>query len=323
MRFRTLVSAAACAAGARPFTLPSDGQTIASALALATASFTDSGVPEPALSAEHLLTRCAGFGSSRAALSIHKQEHLDDGARVAFETMCTERLARRPVQYILGDWDFLDLTLTMRAPVLIPRPETEELVELVLEAHGHARGGDSGATSFLDVGCGSGAIGLALLHRLPEARCVAIDVSAAAAELSAHNAELCGLADRYRVELVDGGVAACAFDVRFDVIVANLPYIPRSDMETLEPEVAWYEDVGALCGGEDGLDIVRETLAAAPRLLRSDGPRTIWLEVDPTHPALIDCMLRKQQSELSMEMVREIADASGRPRFCEIRWRGP
>ena len=119
-------------------------------------------MPEASLSAEHLLTRAAGFGSSRAALASQLNSPLDEDARDLFAEMCARRLERVPVQYILGDWDFHALTLAVRPPVLIPRPETEELVELVLDAHG--AGGAERAATFLDVGCGSGAIGLAPLR---------------------------------------------------------------------------------------------------------------------------------------------------------------
>ena len=111
----------------------------------------------------------------------------------------------------------------------------------------------------------------------------------------------------------------------FDVIVSNPPYIPRADMSTLEAEVVGHEDDRALCGGEDGLDIVRELLLSAPSLLRPDGPKTIWLEVDPSHPPLIRDWLASepQASELRMEFVQWLSDSYGLPRFCQVRWHGP
>jgi release factor glutamine methyltransferase len=216
--------------------------------------------------------------------------------------------------------------------VLIPRPETEELVEHVLATHG---GDARGALRLLDVGCGSGAIGLALLSRLTTSSCVAIDVSDAAVDLARLNAEHCGFAGRYAVRLAEGGIAQLATDPAsldrdidapplggsFDIIVSNPPYIPRVDMLTLEPEVAVHEDEGALCGGDDGLDVVRDLLRAAPRLLRRDGPRTIWLEVDASHPPIIQRWVADEaQSGLALEMVRWLRDMGGLPRFCELRW---
>ena len=285
----------------------------------ATAAFQARDVPEASLSAEHLLTRAAGFGSSRAALASQLNSPLDDGARAEFAEMCARRLERVPVQYILGDWDFHALTLAVRPPVLIPRPETEELVELVLDAHG--AGGAERAATFLDVGCGSGAIGLALLRALPAARCVGVDVSAAAVDLARERRRA---RPRRASEAVRRGIAEHAAEstARVDVVVSNPPYIPAADMTALEPEVRAHEDEGALCGGADGLDVIRQLLTAAPSLLRADGPRAVWLEVDASHPPLIDAWLRAPaQAPLEMRLARWERDAGGHPRFCEVRWR--
>jgi len=313
-----LRSAAAVAAfmHQRCYRLPAAASTIGAALREATEMLETHGVPEASLSAEYLLARSMGL-SNRASLGLHADVPLAHDVRSTFEEMCTQRLERVPVQYILGDWDFFDVTLKLRPPVLIPRPETEELVEHVLAAHGEV-------LDLLDVGCGSGAIGIALLHQLHAARCVGIDVSEAAVELARENAESCGVAERYRAELVRGGVAAYAPDRAFDVVVSNPPYIPRTDMAALEEEVRAYEDDGALCGGADGLDVIKDVLRAAPSLLRPSGPKTVWLEVDTSHPPLIgEWLARPAQAHLHMELTRSIDDLYGRPRFCRVQWRGP
>ena len=318
-RLRRLTTAVASLAFAHAFQLPPNCATIGSALKAATSAFTSVDVPEASLSAEHLLAKAAGFGSDRTALSLARRDTLTPDARDTFESMCAQRLERVPVQYILGEWDFLDLTLSLRPPVLIPRPETEELVERVLRTHG------SGTSRFLDVGCGSGAIGLALLHKLPEARCVGIDISADAIALASENAQRCGVASRYTPSLVDGGIAQynTAKEEKFDVIVSNPPYIPRGDMASLEEEVAGHEDDGALCGGTDGLDVIRDLMRAAPRLLNPEGPRAIWMEVDTSHPPLIEEWLKEdEQAALQLEQVSQMDDLYGRPRFVEVRWRG-
>ena len=220
--------------------------SLGAALQSAVAAFATAAVPEAEVSAQHLLARAAGFGSSRSALTAQLDAPLSEPARSRFEQMCLRRLARQPVQYILGDWDFHELTLQLRAPVLIPRPETEQLVEMVLAAHG-----DQPALRLLDVGCGSGAIGLALLNKLPRATCVGIDIREEAVDLSAENAALVGVAARYSALHVPGGIAAFTAEQPFDVIVSNPPYIPAADMPGLAPEVRRYEDHAALCGGTD------------------------------------------------------------------------
>ena len=325
--WRRALLVAAGASGVHSFALPPSALTIGLALEAATSAFDAGNVPEAALSASYLLTRAAGLGNNRLALDLRKQETLNKESKLEFERMCALRLDERmPVQYILGDWDFRELTLLLRPPVLIPRPETEELVEHVLDAHGSGAAPYGRAATFLDVGCGSGAIGLAILHSLTDSTCTAIDVSEAAVALARENAEFCHLAERYSVEYVEPGVAG--YDPkqqRFDVVVSNPPYIPRADMETLETEVIGHEDYRALCGGDDGLDVVRELLRAAPQLLRPEGPRTIWMEVDPSHPPLLDRWFREEShgTELNMELVRWLPDLYGRPRFCQVRWNGP
>ena len=318
----------ASAAHSSAFRVPTHATTIGSALSAAIDAFASSDVPEPELSAAHLLARCAGYGNDRSKLNLFADEPIDPRSRAMFEDMCSRRLKdREPVQYILGDWDFCDLTLLLRPPVLIPRPETEELVEHVLRAH------DGEELDYLDIGCGSGAIGLALLSQRRAAQCAAIDINPVAVQLANDNAARCGLAKRYTAELIEGGIVEYAAPSkqnaslpeedhrRFDVIVSNPPYIPAADMATLAPEVVAHEDEAALVGGDDGLDIVREVLRAAPHLLKPDGPRTIWLEIDPSHPPLIDEWLQApQQAGMQLVMEQWLPDASGLPRFVQVVW---
>ena len=114
-------------------------KTLGDALHEAESAFCAANVPEAELSAQYLLARAAGLGNSRSLLAATLAEPISAAAAQAFDDMCKQRLRRVPVQYILGDWDFHDLTLSVRPPVLIPRPETEELVEHVLAAHGTSR----------------------------------------------------------------------------------------------------------------------------------------------------------------------------------------
>lgn len=316
--------------------------SLGAALRGATSAFEAAGVPEPRLSAQHLLTRAAGFGSSRGRLDAQLDAPLEPSARARFEAMCAQRLERVPVQYILGDWDFHDLTLQVRPPVLIPRPETEQLVEMVLNAHAGGPGGRERPLRLLDVGCGSGAIGLALLQQLPHARCVAIDLNAEAIALATENAQQCGLDARFTAIHVPDGIEGFALaasgaaanhggeeggdDDRFDVVVSNPPYIPAADMAGLAPEVREHEDRQALCGGADGADVVRLVLQAAPRLLRACGPRAVWLEVDPSHPALLRKWLESPAAAsdagaaMPMRLVQVHDDLNGLERFCHLEW---
>ncbi|KAF6099465.1 HemK methyltransferase family member 1 [Phyllostomus discolor] len=235
------------------------------------------------------------------------------------------RLQRMPVQYVLGEWDFQGLSLKMAPPVFIPRPETEELVEWVLEevAPGPCVAEAQGGPLILEVGCGSGAISLSLLSRLPQSRAVAVDKGAAAVCLTRENAQRLRLQDRIHIVPLDvtseGSWAHLLPWGPLDLIVSNPPYVFRQDMEQLAPEIRSYEDPAALDGGEKGMDIIERILALAPRLLKDSG--SIFLEVDPRHPELVGGWLQSRP-DLSLQLVAVRRDFCGRPRFLHVRRSG-
>lgn len=157
------------------------------------------------------------------------------------QSMCDCRLSRMPIQYILRKWEFRDLHLKMRIPVFIPRPETEELVELLTQQLDPAND-----CKILEIGCGTGCISLSLLHSQPNIKqIVAIDQSKTACELTMENAQDLGLSDRLRVfrhKLESGELPEeIAKFGPFDVIVSNPPYVPSKDILKLEPEIYLFE----------------------------------------------------------------------------------
>jgi release factor glutamine methyltransferase len=208
--------------------------------------------------------------------------------------LCARRAAREPLQYIVGDWDFCEVAgLAVRAPVLIPRPETEELVGLAADALAHAAAASGQRPRYLEVGVGSGAISLALAARLPHAVGVGIDVSPAAVALAQENADARGVpASALALRTADfrdfalsapgnggGGV---------HVLVSNPPYIPDAELPGLPPEVGQWEDPRALAGGAPGglgVPLALLDVAASRGWLLPGG--TALLETHVTHPALL------------------------------------
>jgi release factor glutamine methyltransferase len=171
------------------------------------------------------------------------------------------------VAYILGEWGFRGLTLGLDRRVLVPRPETEELVGVCLELVA-----GSHEPRVLDVGTGSGAIALAIRHELPGSRVAGCDVSGDALEVAAANGERLGLG----VEWLAGGLAEVGQGREFDLIVSNPPYVADSEIEGLEPEVRDWEPRLALVAGPTGLEVLRQVVAGAPALLAADG----WLALE-------------------------------------------
>ncbi len=181
-----------------------------------------------------------------------------------FQTLVERRMTREPVQRILGDWEFWGLTLALGPETLIPRPDTETLVETVLRA----RPDRTRPWRILDLGTGTGAILLALLSEYPHAFGVGVDLSPDAAAVAQGNSISLGLAGRASflagswVDALSGG---------FDIIVSNPPYIPDADIAGLAPEVARFEPWRALAGGTDGLDPYRHLVRVLPPLLAPGG----------------------------------------------------
>jgi release factor glutamine methyltransferase len=211
------------------------------ALGAATEALAAAGVGEPRLDAEVLLAAAAG--RDRAALLVDREATIEPAAARAFGAMVRRRLRREPVAYIVGSKGFRRLELAVDRRVLVPRPETELLVEVALELS---------PARVLDVGTGSGAVALAVADEIPAAEVVATDTSPGALEVARANAARLGLGERVRFE--PGTVPA---GERFDLVLANLPYVAEREWPGLAPEVTRWEPREALLAGPDGLDAYR------------------------------------------------------------------
>jgi len=256
------------------------------------------GVEDPRLDAALLLAEATGW--DRARLAADPGAEIPPAAARRFGEMVRRRLRREPVAYILGRRGFRQIELAVDPRVLIPRPETELLVELALELQPQRA---------LDVGTGSGAIALAVASELPECEVVATDTSAAALEVARANAERLGLAGR--VELVEGTLPDSG---EFDLVLANLPYVGEAEWGALEPEVTEWEPREALLAGPDGLDAIRTLLSGRDRLsLRiaerktSSAGGAVGLEVGEGQAATVAELLR----EAGFGSVETRADLAG------------
>jgi release factor glutamine methyltransferase len=219
--------------------------TVRVALAWATAELRAADCETPHLDAELLLGEALGV--DRAALVIDAAQVIDDGAAARFEALVARRRVHEPVAYILGRRDFRYLTLAVDQRVLIPRPETELLVEAALELPTGAR--------VIDVGTGSGAVALALKHERPDLEVWGSDVSPDALEVAGANARRLGLDVGFvAANLLDGAPG------RADAVLANLPYVAAG--AALPPDVERFEPAQALFGGHDGLELVRALVAS-------------------------------------------------------------
>jgi release factor glutamine methyltransferase len=218
--------------------------SVRDALSDATATLAHAGCDTPRLDAEVLLAEALGVGRDRLVRDAHASL---PGARCErFNELIARRAAREPVAYILGRKDFRWISLAVDRRVLIPRPETELLVDVGLTL-------PQGAT-VVDVGTGSGAVALALGHERPDLRVTGVDSSGPALTLARENAHHLALDVHFAEADLLAGLGG-----RFYAILANLPYVP--DGTALPPEIALYEPAGALFGGADELDVIRRLVA--------------------------------------------------------------
>ncbi len=210
------------------------------------------------------------MGKDRAFMLTHPDAELAPKQRMLYEQWLERRARHEPIQYILGEQEFYGLALRVTPDVLIPRPETEHLVEAALHRLSH-----DAPVNIADIGTGSGAIAIALAHALPHATVTALDTSRPALEIARQNAERHKLVGRIR--FVESDLLTGVAGERFDAIVSNPPYV--ADSEALEEQVRDYEPKAALYAGPTGLEIYQRLIPQAWEALRTGG----WLLLEIGH----------------------------------------
>lgn len=225
--------------------------------------FKGNGIESPRLDAEVLLSHI--LGRERIYLYVHFDEPLEPAELARYREAIKQRVQRVPVAYIIGEKEFMGLTFKVTADTLVPRPDTEILVQAAVERL-RARGE---TPRFADIGTGSGAICLSILHFLPKAQADTVDISPAARAVAEENAAALEVADR--VTFHTGDLLAPLAGQCYDAILSNPPYIPDGDIAALAPEVRLKEPRTALAGGKDGLDFYRRLTADAPAHLKDGG----------------------------------------------------
>ena len=274
------------------------------------------GDEHPRLSAEWLLS--AATGLSRVELYAFGDRPLSMPERDKLRESVRRRASGEPLQYVTGEMAFRHIVVSVEPGVLIPRPETEMLVDLALE-HVDPVIERKGSARVLDIGTGSGCIALSFLHERESVTCTATDISDAAIACARRNADALGLADRLTLvecDLADGISSDAA---PFDAVVSNPPYIPTAEVDTLSREIVGFEPRIALDGGPDGLDVFRRILGVLPRLLARGGIFVCELHEEHLEEALELCRrpgaLMVSGEGCSFAQTRIVCDLAGRNRF--------
>ncbi len=290
--------------------LVSEDACITGLLQAAVTLLEGSGIEAARVDAEMLLGYC--LDKSRTELYLAGAQQITRTQRDMFNHMIARRRRREPVAYIIGEREFWSRSFMVTPDVLIPRPETEFLVETALRAKRKA--GKAGLC--LDLCCGSGVIGIIVAM---ETGCpvIATDISHAALRVCKMNCQRLGVADKVSVvqsDLADGLAARS----RFDLIAANPPYVRHSEIvEKLEPEVAWYEPHVALDGGEDGLEVIRRIARSLPLLLKPGGE--FFMEIGHDQGEHARDIFAGGPSGTICQSVEVLKDYAGRDRIVHIR----
>lgn len=257
------------------------------------------GLSKPKAEVEHLFAGVLGL--KRLDLYLQFERLLTDAEVARLRDATVRRAAREPLQHILGTVQFRDLTLKSDKRALIPRPETEELVDLALGLFPAER-----PVRVLDLGTGSGAIALAIASERPAWNVDALDASDDALGLARENAALTGLSGRVNFAKSDWFGAVTD---RYDLIVSNPPYLSEAEVASAEPEVRLFDPAAALAAPEEGLADLRRILESAPRFLNPDG--WVVLETGVDHQVA----LAEITARVGLVEGQGKPDLSGRPRF--------
>lgn len=276
---------------------------VAEALAMARAFLRQRGIPAAALEAELLLARAAG--TDRVGVYREAERVFLPAEEEKLWELLRRRADGEPVAYLLGEKEFMGLSFAVTPAVLIPRPETELLVETALLL----LGGEE-EPLVAEAGTGSGCIAVSLARYHPGVVVYATDISPAALEVAAQNARRHGVEGRVRLLRGDllAPLLALGFSGRLSLVAANLPYVARGEIPQLPVEVSRYEPRVALDGGEDGLDLYRRLVPQAEELLRPGGH--LLMEIGPSQAALVPTLFAGGPWQYAIK-----EDLAGRPRL--------
>ncbi len=275
--------------------------TLIEAINRAASQLAAAGVSTARFDAEVLLRHA--INRDRAWLLAHMQEELADDPRKTFEQAVERRGRREPLQYITGRQEFWGIEFLVTPDVLIPRPETELIIESVLSAEEHREK----PLNIIDLCTGSGCIAVSLAKELQTARIMAIDKSSKALSVARENALRHDVADRVRFLEGDLFEPLEALDIhgQADIIVSNPPYVPSGDQRTLQPEVGAYEPAMALFAGPDGTEIHRKIIDAAPRFLKTCG--VLIMEMGLGQADMLVKMVRQAGAYDPPEILKDLA----------------
>ena len=281
--------------------------TVPALLGRAAAALEQEGIDPARPEAEWLLAGLLGV--ERFALYLEPARRLTEAQAARYRELIERRARREPLQYLLGWEDFHGLRLAVTPDVLVPRPETEGLVEWALEALAGRRD-----PVIADLGTGSGAIACALATALPRAEVLAVELAGGALAVASRNVRALGLSGRVRLLAGDLFAPLGSLSPSLDLVVANPPYLPSAVIASLPPEVSRHEPRAALDGGPDGLGVLRRIVAGAPAVLKLGG----WLlmEIGEEQAGSLASLMAAE----GFSGIRARRDLNGVERYIGGRW---